>query len=276
MTQSPARQRVTRAAMRTAYDLRHRAEDVGLLAAAADYTRFVCVGNPRTGSTLLMRSLNNHSRIVGFGEIVKNADAYPGNFHEFGHGEALFRRDPARFLQTKVFRKYPSGIGAVGFKIFYHHAPRETAWGRAVWDYLLGLPDLKLLHLKRRNLLKTFLSRKQAGQSGEYIKYTAGKETAVRLDPAEMLAFFERARAAEAQYDALLAGRPLIDVIYEDLSRDLAGEMRRIESFLGVAYEAVNAGAQKRPSRPLSAQIENYAELKDEFGDTRWASFFTE
>lgn len=262
--------------MRTVHDLRQRAQDAGLLAAAAGYTRFVCVGSPRTGSTLLLRSLNNHSQIIGYGEIVKNDDRYPGHYHEFGHSEALFRRDPAAFLRTKVFRKYPSDIGAVGFKIFYHHAPRETAWGRAVWDYLLGLPDLKLLHLKRRNLLKTYLSRQQAGESGEYIKYSANGDKPIRLDPAEALAFFESARAAEAQYDILLKGRPLIDIIYEDLTRDYAAEMGRIQSFLGVAYEDVNPGTEKRPGRSLASQIENYAELKQGFGGTPWESFFSE
>lgn len=261
--------------MRTVHDLRHRALEAGLLAATTDYTRFVCVGSPRTGSTLLMRSLNNHSQIIGYGEIVKNDDRYPGHYHEFGHSEALFRRDPAAFLREKVFGSYPPGIGAVGFKIFYHHAPRETAWGRAVWDYLLGLPDLKLLQLKRRNLLKTFLSRKQAGESGEYIKYSAG-EKALRLDPAEALAFFEGARAAEAQYDILLQGRPLLELIYEDVTRDYAAEMRRIQSFLGVAYEDIHPGTEKRPGRSLASQIENYAELKEVCRGTLWESFFTE
>lgn len=276
MSQSPTRQRLTRATMRTINDLRHRAQDAGLLAAAVDYTRFVCVGSPRTGSTLLLRSLNNHSRIIGYGEIVKNDDRYPGHYHEFGHSEALFRHDPAAFLRAKVFRKYTPGIGAVGFKIFYHHAPRETAWGRAVWDYLLGLPDLKLLHLKRRNLLKTFLSRKQAGESGEYIKYSASGEKPLRLDPVEALTFFENARAAEAQYDILLKGRPLLEIIYEDLTRDYATEMRRIQSFLGVAYEDVTPGTEKRPGRSLSSQIENYAELKQGFIGTPWESFFVD
>lgn len=276
MSQSPTRQRLTRATMRTINDLRHRAQDVGLLSAAAGYTRFVCVGSPRTGSTLLLRSLNNHSQIIGYGEIVKNLDRYPGHYHEFGHSEALFQRDPAAFLRHKVFRKYPPAIGAVGFKIFYHHAPRETAWGHAVWDYLLGLPDLKLLHLKRRNLLKTFLSRKQAGESGEYIKYSSSGEKPLYLDPAEAQAFFESARAAEAQYDILLQGRPLLEIIYEDLTRDYAAEMRRIQSFLGVAYEDVTPGTEKRPGRSLASQIENYGELKASCSGTPWEVFFTE
>lgn len=261
--------------MRTCHALRHRAQDAGLLPTTTDYTRFITIGSPRTGSTLLMRSLNNHSRVIGFGEIVKDIDRYPGHYHEFGHSEALFQRDPAHFLQTKVFRKYPPSVGAVGFKIFYHHAPRDTEWGRAVWACLLDLPDLRVLHLKRRNLLKTFLSRKQAGMTGEYIKYSdAGR--AVTLDPDEALAFFEETRAAEQAYDAMFGGHPRFEIIYEDLTGAYGTTMRGIQSFLGVDYEDVDPGTEKRPGRTLSSQIENYAELKEGFRGSPWEPFFTE
>lgn len=277
MPQSSLRRNVTRATMRTYHVLRHRARESGLLPVTTDYTRFICVGNPRTGSTLLMRSLNNHSRIIGYGEIVKNIDRYPGHYHEFGHSESLFQRDPVRFLETRVFGAYPPVVAAVGFKVFYHHAPRDTAWGREVWDYLLGQSDLKILHLKRRNLLKTFLSRKQAGLTGEYIKYTAnGADAPLTLDPDEALVFFEQMRTGEEEYDALLAGRPLIEVIYEEMTKNYAAEMQRIQAFLGVEPEDIDPGTAKRPGRSLTSQIENYAELKDRFQGSPWEPFFTE
>lgn len=276
MPRSSLRQSVTRVTMRTYHTLRHQAQDSGLLPASTDYTRFLCVGNPRTGSTLLMRSLNNHSRIVGYGEIVKDIDRYPGHYHEFGNGETIFQRDPAAFLETRVFCKYPPIVDAVGFKIFYHHAPRDTAWGQAVWDYVLGQPNLKILHLKRHNLLKVFLSRKKARRSGEYIKYSNDVDDAMELDPDEAREFFEYMRASEAEYDVLLSGRPLMEVIYEELSRDYDGIMRDIQSFLGVNYEDVKHGTEKRHKRSLASQIKNYAELKDRFLGSPWESFFTE
>ncbi len=263
--------------MRAAHTLRHRAMDAGLLPGDSDYVRFVCIGYARTGSTLLMRSLDNHSRIVGFGEIVKNIDRYPQHYHEFENNQALFERDPVRFLQTMVFRKYPPPIAAVGFKIFYHHAPREAAWGRGVWDYLLGQPELRVLHLKRRNKLKTLLSEKQAGETEEWIKYSGDKEpAAVAIAPAEAEAFFERLAAWEAEYDALFAGHSHCEVVYEQLTRDLPGGLRQIQAFLGVPQEDVHPGTEKRPRRTLAAQIANYAELKAHFGATPWAEFFTE
>ncbi len=277
MPKSNLRKRATRATMRAYHSLRHRALDAGLLPGDADYTRFICIGYARTGSTLLMRSLNNHSRIVGFGEIVKNVDRYPQHYHEFENSQALFEANPVRFLSAKVFRKYPPQVDAVGFKIFYHHAPRDMAWGRCVWDYLLGQPDLKVLHLKRRNLLKTLLSEKQAGETEEWIKYSGnGADAPVIIDPAEAAAFFARLRAWEAEYDTLFAGHALHEVIYEQLTRDLPGELARIQTFLGVSHETLNPGTEKRPIRTLASQITNYAALKARFQGTLWAEFFTE
>jgi len=276
MAKSNPRKQLTRAAMRTVHALRHRAMDAGLLPGHTDYVRFVCVGYARTGSTLLMRSLNNHSRVIGYGEIVKNVDRYPAHYHEFENSAALFERDPVRFLRTMVFRRYPPQIAAVGFKIFYHHAPRDTAWGRGVWDYLLGQSDLRVLHLKRRNVLKTLLSEKQAGETEEWIKYSADNLPPVRIECAEAETFFSRMAAWEAEYDDLFADHPRHEVIYEQLTRDLPGELRRIQEFLGVPYEPVNPGTEKRPSRTLAAQIANYTELKDYFRATPAAAFFTE
>ena len=276
MGQPSLRKRLTRTTMRAGHTLRHRAMDAGLLPGHTDYVRFVCVGYARTGSTLLMRSLNNHSRIVGFGEIVKNVDRYPHHYHELENSAALFERDPVAFLRTKVFRAYPPAVAAVGFKIFYHHAPRDTAWGRQVWDYLLEQPELRVLHLRRRNALKTLLSEKQAGETEEWIKYSNGQDKPVHIAPDEAAAFFARLAAWEAEVETLFAAQPRCEIIYEQLTRDLPGELARIQHFLGVPHEPVSPGTEKRPRRTLAAQIDNYAELKEQFRATPWADYFTE
>ena len=62
----------------------------------------------------------------------------------------------------------------------------------------------------------------------------------------------------------------------EQLTRDLPGELARIQHFLGVPHEPVSPGTEKRPRRTLAAQIDNYAELKEQFRATPWADYFTE
>ena len=74
----------------------------------------------------------------------------------------------------------------------------------------------------------------------------------------------------------MFTGHALLEVVYEDLTRDYAAMMRRIQSFLGVAYEAVDPGTEKRPTRSLSSQIANYTELKERFQASPWETFFIE
>jgi LPS sulfotransferase NodH len=269
-----------RAVKRWWYDLRHVAEDVGLLPAHTGYTRFLILASARTGSTLLARSLNRHSQIVAYGEILRDKGFFPARFVEFGRSQGLYQIDPVAFLERKVYRKYPQDVAAVGFKIFYGHAPRDTAWGQAVWKTLTEQKTIKVLHLKRRNLLRAHLSRQQAAETREWIHYSAGRSNhAVTLSYSDTLAHFTRTRQQEMEYAALFAGHPVIDVYYEDLAAVFENEMARLQAFLGVggaSHEVIRPPTHKRPSQRLSDQVANYQELKTQFQDSPWAEFFEE
>lgn len=266
-----------RAVKRSLYDLRNSVLDIGLLPAQTEYTRFLILASARTGSTLLTRSLNRHSGILTYGEILRDQSFFPARFAEFGNSQGLFQRDPVEFIESKVYRKYPPHVAAVGFKIFYRHAPRETAWGQAVWRYLAEQKSIKVIHLKRRNLLKAQLSRQKAAGTKEWIKYSAEKQhSAITLTYDDALARFTQTRQWETEYAALFAEHPLLDVYYEDLAADFSNQMARLQSFLQVAPEPLEPTTQKRPSLPLSAQIANYEELKSQFQGSPWAEFFEE
>jgi LPS sulfotransferase NodH len=272
--------RAIRAVKRSWYDLRHFAQDVGLLPTHTGYTRFLILASARTGSTLLARSLNRHRQIVAYGEILRSRSFFPARFAAFGRSQGLYQSDPVAFLERKVYRKYPPNVAAAGFKIFYSHAPRDTAWGRAVWQYLVNQNEIKVIHLKRRNLLKAQLSRRQAAETREWVHYSAGhRNNAIALSYDEALADFTRTRQEEMEYAALFAGHPMLDVDYEDLAAGYEDEMARLQAFLGVggaSYEMIRPPTHKRPSQPLSDQVANYQELKTQFQDSPWAEFFEE
>lgn len=269
--------KAVRAVKRTFYDLRHAAYAGGLAPGHTDYACFVIVASARTGSTLVTRSLNQHGAAVTYGEIMRHPDLFPARFPELGNSAGLFRDDPARFLEERIYRKYPDSVAAVGFKIFYSHAPRDTVWGQAVWDYLVGQPALRVIHLRRRNLLAAQISRKKAAAADEWIKYSdASQATGVTLDYEETRARFEQARAWEREYNALFAGHPLMDLVYEDVAANYAGEMQRVQSFLSLPPRDVPPATKKRPPQPLSEQIANYDDLKARFADTPWGEFFTD
>lgn len=266
--------------------IRRAALVAGLLPGHTDYTRFIILGRSRSGSNFLRSLLNAHSQVAVFGEIFQSArgqDVRSIAWALPGYGQSarvlnLFRSDPTRFLETQVFHRFPPATRAVGFKIFYYHA-HEPAW-EPVWTYLRAHKDIHVIHIRRRNILETHLSRKRAILSDQWVKTSRHDPDAplppIHLDYEECLADFVQTRAWETEYDRLFADHPKIEVVYEDLAADYRAEIARVQAFLGVASEPVAPQTFKQSSRPLSQSIANYAELKARFQGTPWAEFFTE
>jgi LPS sulfotransferase NodH len=250
-----------------------------------DYTRFIILGRSRTGSNHLRGLLNSHSQVVVFGELFRNYDsmdwAYPG-YEQTRRAIELAQSDPVRFLETEVFGPLPAETAAAGFKLFYYHA-REHGWDR-LWTHLQDDHSLRVLHIKRKNILRTHLSREKAQGSGVWVQPQAAGQTnqprvdsgPVHLDYQECLDDFVRTRAWEEEFDAFFSDHPLLEIQHEALAADYQSEMRRVESFLGLRHEAVRPDTHQQSSKPLSISIQNYAELKARFAGSPWQEFFTE
>lgn len=255
---------------------------VGLPLGSADYTRFIIIGTARTGSNFLRSLLNDHPQVVAFGELFRERDAIGWDFSGVPRSSAvhtLFQTDPVRFLTTRVFGRYPRHIGAVGFKIFYYHAQDDAAWAD-VWPHLIADTGIKVIHIKRQNMLRTHLSRMRAMQTDVWVQQnqnTAPNIGPITLDYAACLEEFRQTEAYEASFDTQLANHPLLELNYETLADDHDATMRRVFAFLDVPYRPVRPGTVKQSSRrPLSAAIANYAALQAQFAGTRWARFFDE
>jgi LPS sulfotransferase NodH len=186
------------------------------------------------------------------------------------------QENPLMFLEKEVFRPYPKDMKAIGFKIFYYHAQTDNR--KCVWTYQQNQSDLKVLHLKRKNILKTHLSRKRADKSGKWINLTDERENieSITLSYDECLDDFTSTRRWEEQYDALFEHHSRLEVFYENLSNDSDAELQRIQKFLGVQEEELKSMTYRQNDQPISQTIANYCELKERFKDTSWAEFFEE
>lgn len=251
---------------------------LGLLKGQPDYTKFIILGRPRTGSTLLRSLLNSHSKILVLGELFRKGTHIGWDMPGYGQNSrllSLVTNAPARFLQKEVFHSYPKGIAAVGFKMFYHHA--ETGPQKEIWPHLSGRKDIKIIHITRKNILKTHLSLVRALETGQWYasKKNALKDPGpVHLDCQSCREAFIKTEKEEMEFDRFFSGHPKIRVTYEDLTKDRHGEMVKIFNFLGVAYEDTAPSIVKQSGRPLDEMIENYHVLKKEFKNTRWKYFF--
>ncbi len=259
--------------------LRNLALDLGLTASSATYAKFIVLGRSRVGSNFLLSLLNSHSQIKAFGELLSdpaNTTLEIPTYLQAMHQLVSLPNDPVQFVQRDLFRKYQKPIAAVGFKLFYYHAQGEQ-W-KPLWSYLKDQKELKIIHLKRRNILKTHLSRKRAEQSQHWVNTNGvnGANASLSLSYEECLSAFTTTRQWEEQYDCFFADHPKLALFYEQVAHDPAGEGRRIQEFLGVGYETLTSSTYKQSNQPLSQAISNYAELKAQFQGTPWVEFFDE
>lgn len=144
-----------------------RTEPTRLAGEGCSFTRFVILSGARTGSTMFAQALNSSPDIICFRELFNlktNEIDYSVEGYDDKNAEdlALRKRDPVRFLRERIFCRHPDSVKAVGFKFHYVHF-----WAfPGLWEALTKDTDLRVLHLKRRNLLRMLLSRKIADITG--------------------------------------------------------------------------------------------------------------
>jgi hypothetical protein len=223
--------------------------------------------------------LGSHGQIIVLGEIFKNYQSIEWGtegYAQNGKALKLMQSDPPRFLDEVVFKKFPLEIAAVGFKLFYYHA--QMVGLKPIWPYLQSRRDIRIIHLKRHNILKTHLSRERAARTDKWADVKGSSEDGqmLTLDYDRLLEDFIQTRSWEEEYDRFFADHPKIEVVYETLTRENATEMRRIQEFLGVECRDLTPETFKQSRRPLSKSIANYFELKERFKGSPWEEFFEE
>lgn len=142
-----------------------------LAAGSGDYIRFIILSAPRTGSHMLAAALNSSREVVCFREAFNDALDFiqygVEGYDDFGaEDKALRAEEPLRFLDERIFCRHPDKIKAVGFKYHYGHV-----FGyRGVVERLAEDTELRVLHLRRRNKLRTLASLSIAEQTGIWMR----------------------------------------------------------------------------------------------------------
>ena len=123
------------------------------------YARFIILAAARTGSNLLATALNGHANIICFRELFNWRTETIGYFvegydNDSAEDRAFRDRDEVAFLNARVFCDHPSEVRSVGFK-----APYGTFIGfPKLQEWLVKEQEVRVLHLRRRNLLRRLVS----------------------------------------------------------------------------------------------------------------------
>lgn len=283
----------------------------GMLPVANSPVRFVVVSTIRTGSSMLVSFLNSHPAGTCFFEpFHRDTASVPfgiEGYARLGRNPAVARlhhRDPVTFADDWLFGSSPYGTRAVGFKLLYTqgrfgqdhwwHGDEYgdwwseigfcPSWGSAesdLWSWLAtdgesGGAGVRVIHLRRQNLLRGIVSAKVAHKTKKWGTTASGGHATdsgrkVTLDPQKLLRDFE----AEARYaretDDHFKDRPIFQTTYEKLVRDPKSELKSIQQFLDLPVADLKTETRRQSVTPLAELVANYDEVADLLRSTQYS-----
>jgi LPS sulfotransferase NodH len=244
-----------------------------------DYQRFVIAGYQRSGSTMLVSALKEHSQAYCYGEAYNAARPMlwtPGYSNDSPWLKAIRDHRPAAFLERFIFRGYLSRIRAVGFKIFPEHA-QDPRFQQLFVD-LLADSGVKFIHLTRGNKLAVYLSMQRARASGIWALNKDGRQESqpIHLDPQACAAGLAALDEQEQFFRQALAGQEHLQVSYEQLTGDQENQFLAIQTYLGLTPETMQPQTKKQAKGSLKDGIANYDELRDYFAGTPAGTYFND
>ena len=236
--------------------------------------RAIILTTQRTGSTFLVGCLRSHPDIECAGEILNGQSdvpmqSYRGPFKQVVKGIRIARTGawmPGRWMGA-YYRRGSAKVRC--FKAMYNQLARPFAL-----RYLAENEDVRVIHLRRHNLLKVHVSTLLMNKRKE-LQTTGPTETVwTRVDPATAIARMRKARARYESFDKAFERHPRLQVSYENLFDGKYLETdtcQRICDFLGVAQYRMESELVKLNPDSLRDMVTNYDELADALSGTEFA-----
>jgi LPS sulfotransferase NodH len=221
--------------------------------------RFAIIGNARTGSNYLLDGLKTSPAIRMYHEI------FASHNRELG-------KDFEKILST-LYQYESQSTKVIGFKVFYNHLTEDE------WQKLVACKDLNVIHLTRRNRLRTVISLEIAFKTGRWTKAgSSGSpiEKRVTLDPLKLLKRLEQIEEGEAATRNRFCDRPVLEIVYEDIVQSPKEVFASVGAYLGV--DGIDPGKirlKKQNPEGLAQLIMNYDEIEALLKNTRFAECIT-
>ncbi len=221
------------------------------------YKKIVIIGGQRTGSSLLLWQLRTHPQIELEGEIFR----------------LLKGRSCSEVWDTYFGKKLP-WLKYAGFKIFYYHP--EDSRDNSVWKRIEEDKSIRIIHITRHNLLRTYVSKLIAEKTGAWNSnqekgQTGPGDKRVTIDASDCLQVFRQTKKWEEDFGTKkFKEHPYFALTYEQLTGDLQSQMNRILDFLDVSSITVKTNLKKQNPEPLKDLILNYDEIVVKLQDSEF------
>lgn len=237
--------------------------------------KFVIVGAARTGSTLLVRTLNSIEGVCCHGELLgmNLVRGYEDGFDPISASKEQREERSARLLQERnsdpvgfMRRTLNAEHKATGFKALYSSL-LQPQWHEVI-TLLQSMQDIKLIHLTRRNELRRYISEQILLEGGPVHSGAGGRsETAIKVR-VDIDAFLQKSALLEAQAQelgSLLSMQGALHITYEELAADTTGTVNHVCQFLGLPAvpQNIQPALKKVGATDLQDSVINYQELLD-------------
>jgi len=161
----------------------------------------------------------------------------------------------------------------VGFKLFYEHLTGNE------WERFLSHNYIDIIHLTRRNRLRTIVSLDIAFKTDQWSlsvneREGGSMEKRILLDTSTLIHRIESIRGYEAFIRDRFKDRPKIEVAYENLIGEPGQVFKDIGAFLGVDdFDLGKITLTKQNPESLEELIVNYDEVYGLLKDTKYAPY---
>ncbi|MBE9140104.1 sulfotransferase [Nodosilinea sp. LEGE 07088] len=237
--------------------------------------KFCIITTQRSGSTWLVKLLNNHPGIRCFDEMLlyrtpdKRRD--PNMLRYFDYRQAKGGWRPWILLEymNRFFDEYPGDYEYIGYKVMYDQLVK-----RPEVIYPLIKQNYKLIHLVRENFLDIVLSKKNMQKNQLAHASQEVKLDKIYLHPKNLMTELTFLDFKLRTFRAFLAMLPnhSIEISYADLCVDKNEVLAKVLDFFEVESEVVEfkSSLVKMAKGSYADKIENYRDIEQILKGTRF------
>lgn len=247
---------------------------MAILSQGIQTLNFVCVGQMRSGTSVVQSSISDHSQAVCHANLF-NADnkvrmaAHQSYYDLSKNSERLpdwfvpGLISPQQYIMHTIFDNPLHGESAIGFRIHY---PQVMEWDMfEIFDQCCRGGDFGLVHVLR-NPVSCFISYKQAMASKLWTVKTdeslpQGRPAPLLIDVPELTEFVRTHESICRKLKA--ACDDILEVSYKSLLLDYARTMRQVFGYLHLPEDVIVHSAYRRlRNKPMQQRVFNFDNLR--------------
>lgn len=218
-------------------------------------TRFLILGEARTGTNLLASLLRSHPDVGVCGEILNPTNPA---------GIGLRLRTTNAVIRHIEVSLRSLGLPCCGAQTHVYHFILHKL---SIDTLCKAMPDLRFLVIYRKSLAEQYVSWKLAKRTGKWVGTSddAIYKDRVIVQPEEFIAYCATLRERyKLLRDSVYLRRRAISFSYEQLVENPQIVFAQvIFPFLGLPNVTVYTEMKKQNTRPLSEVVVNYRDVKD-------------